>query len=114
VEIHESKYLENESEIVAYFKDSGNEFFECGQGYYQDEAEVIAKIGNDYFIVELYAEVVSSKQDVGDRLYWVDEIYKVTYSPLSEAKVKEMKNKDITSRIANLQKQIDELKEQYV
>jgi len=36
--------LDNESQIDSYLKDMGSEFFDCGQGYYEDTAEVYVKV----------------------------------------------------------------------
>lgn len=91
--IEDKKYLTSEDDIKDYFDDNGRDFLECGQGFYQDEAEVICKVGDKFYEVTIEAEIASAKQDVGDRLYWVDNISNVTYKeidkpePLSKEKV---------------------------
>lgn len=80
----DSKYLTEESEIVDYFKDCGSDFLECGQGYFQDEAEIICKIGDKFYTVIINAEVGSAKQDVGDRLYWIDDIANVEFEEIEK------------------------------
>jgi hypothetical protein len=82
-------YLTQESEIVEYFTDNGSDFLDCGQGYYQDEAEIICKVSDKFYKVNIKASVVGQKQDVGDRLYWVDEIRSVTYEEIEKPKPKE-------------------------
>lgn len=91
--IEDKSYLTSEDDIKDYFDDNGRDFLECGQGFYQDEAEVICKVGDKFYEVTIEAEIASAKQDVGDRLYWVDNISNVTYKeidkpePLSKEKV---------------------------
>ena len=82
--ITDSRYLCEESDIVPYFKDSGIDFFDCGQGYSQDEATVIIAIHDTYYEVTMKASIMSSKQDRGDRLYWVEDITDVTYTEIPE------------------------------
>lgn len=78
--LFESKeWLKHPEQIEEYFKDVGYEYFECGQGFYQDEAEVYVKIGDKFYNVYITAEIGSAKQDRGDRLYWVENIESVTY-----------------------------------
>ena len=78
-------------DIVDYFTDMGPDYLDCGQGYYQDTDTVIVKIGDKFYDVTFTAEIGSSKQDRGDRLYWVERINKVTFEerPKPEPKVKE-------------------------
>jgi len=71
--------LKHPEQIEEYFKDVGYDYFECGQGFAQEEASVYVKIGNKYYDVTINAEIDSSKQDRGDRLYWVESIESVTY-----------------------------------
>lgn len=108
--VEDEKYLKDESEIVEYFTDDGRKFFDCGQGYSQDHAEVVAKIKDRYFFVEIDAEVWGAKQDIGDKLYWVEEITNVSYKEVSYEEVKEWHNKDIHSNITYLEEKIESLK----
>jgi len=85
----DEKYLTKEEEIKEYFEDCGSDFMECGQGYAQDEADVICKIGNKFYKVEIKAELGSSKQEYGDRLYWIDEITSVEYEEIPKPQPKE-------------------------
>lgn len=84
----DEKYLTSEKEIIDYFKDVGRDYFDCGQGYYQDEVDLICKIGNKFYSVTIQAEIMSAKQDVGDRLYWVDYITDVTYKEIDKPQPK--------------------------
>ena len=81
-------YLTKEEDIESYFKDNSYDFFDCGQGYYQDEAEAICCIGDKFYKVKIKAEIGSSKQDRGDRLYWVEDIESVTYEEIEKPKPK--------------------------
>jgi len=77
-------YLKSPLQIESHFKDIGHEYIECGQGFSQDEAEVLCKIGDKFYNVEITAEVVGAKQDVGDKLYWVESITSVTYKQVDK------------------------------
>lgn len=85
----DERYLTKEEDIEDYFKDCGQEWLECGQGYAQDEAEILCKIGDKFYKVEIKAELGSSKQEYGDRLYWIDEISSVEYKEISKPEPKE-------------------------
>ena len=72
-------YLSTESDIEPYFKENGSDWLECGQGYCQDTADIFCKVGDKFYDITIIGEVTSSKQDVGDRLYWIDYIKSVTW-----------------------------------
>ncbi len=109
----DENYLTHESQIEEVFKDIGSEYLECGQGYCQDEAEIIVKIGKKFYNVHVHAELGSAKQDRGDRLYWVEEIDRVTYEEIEKPKEKEelhysykiKLNKDTKKFLENLLKE---------
>lgn len=90
--IENTKYLKCEEQIEDYFKDDYHDLFDCGQGYFQEEATVICKIGEKFYDVLIIAEQGSAKQDRGDRLYWVESIEKVTWKEID----KPMPKKKIT------------------
>jgi hypothetical protein len=85
----DEKWLTNEDEIVGYFKDCGSDFLDCGQGYYDDNTSIICKISEKFYKVKIEAEIMSAKQDVGDRLYWVEDIKDVTYEEIEKPKPKD-------------------------
>lgn len=87
--IKDAKWLKDTSQIEDYFKDHGYDLLDCGQGYSQDEAEQIICIGNLFYLVKVEAEIESSKQDRGDRLYWVERIESVTYELIDKPLPKE-------------------------
>ena len=82
--VYSSEYLEKEEEIEEYFFDNGGQFFDCDQGYSENKVEIIAMIENKFYQVNLKAEIESSKQDRGDRLYWVEKIKKVTWKEIQK------------------------------
>lgn len=82
--IEDKRGLTKESDIEDYFEDNGRDYFDCGQGYYMEETSVICKIGEKFYEVEIEAEIGSSKQDIGDRLYWVERISNVEYEEISK------------------------------
>jgi len=94
--IEDPEYLKCTEQIEDYFSEDYAEFFDCGQGYYQDKANTIIKIGKKYFDVTLLAEIGSSKQDRGDRLYWVEDIEKVIWKRIEKPLPKERFNKTIS------------------
>lgn len=84
-EVYEDKnYLTDPSEIEEYFKDNGYDYFDCGQGYSQDEADIIVYIANKFYLVSMEAVIGSQRQDRGDRLYFVEDIENVTYEEISK------------------------------
>ena len=88
--IMDTDWLKHVSQIESYFAEDCSEYFDCGQGHYQDEAEEIVFIGHKFYCVKMKAEIFSSKQDRGDRMYWVESLESVTYSeiPMPEEKKK--------------------------
>lgn len=86
--IEDKKWLKDVSDIKDYFEDTARDHMECGQGYYQDEADFICKIGDKFYEVVVFAEIGSAKQDVGDRLYWIESIDRVTYREIAKPKPK--------------------------
>lgn len=82
--IEDKRYLKDVDDIEDYFKDIARDYMECGQGYYTDEAEFICKIGDKFYEVRVLAEIGSAKQNVGDRLYWIDGIESVTYREIDK------------------------------
>lgn len=83
--VFEDKYhLTHENQIEEFYKDGAYDLFDCGQGYYQDEAEEICKIQDKFYRVIIKAEIGSSKQDRGDRLYYVDSIRSVAYEEIEK------------------------------
>jgi|SRR5690625_927836 len=87
--IEDKRWLKDVSDIEDYFEDIARDYMECGQGFYQDEAEFICKIGDKFYEVSVIAEIGSAKQDVGDRLYWIDSINNITYHEIEKPKPKE-------------------------
>lgn len=94
--IQDTEYLKCQEQIENYFKDCGRDYFDCGQGYYQDGHHQIIKIKNKYFMVDIYANIVSAKQDIGERLYWVESIKKVEYNEIEKPKPLERENLTLT------------------
>lgn len=82
--LSDTTHLKCEEQIDEYFMDVGREYLDCGQGYFQDTAELIIKIGFKFYNVFIEGEVCSSKQDYGDRLYWIEDIENVTYSEVEK------------------------------
>ena len=83
--------LSYEQFLKEYYSDECYDYFDCGQGYYQDKISTYACIDDRFFKTVLIAEIDSSKQDHGDRLYWVDGLDKVTVTEIEKPLAKERK-----------------------
>jgi len=88
----DKKYLTKEEDLERYFLDNGPEYFDCGQGFYQNEAILLVKVGDKFYDVTIEAEIASAKQDSGDRLYWVDNITNVSYEERDKPLPKELED----------------------
>lgn len=86
---YDPKYLRDVEQISDYFKDNGYDLFDCGQGYSQDKAVVIVMIDDKFYEVSIVADIGSSWQDRGDRLYFVDGIESVTYKEIPKPERKD-------------------------
>lgn len=82
--VREISYLESEEDIVSYFMEDPYDYFDCGQGYYEDEVNIIVKIKDKFYNVKITAAIGSSKQDRGDRLYFVENAESVEYSEIEK------------------------------
>lgn len=89
--VEDENWLTDANEIEDYFSDNFREHFDCGQGYYEDEADIICKIGDKFYNVHMTVEIESAKQDRGDRLYWAENLLSVTYEEIEKPKPKEEK-----------------------
>ena len=90
--IEDTENLSEVDDIEYYFSESDDDF-ECGQGYYKDTITHIVYIDGKYYKVIVTANIVSSKQDRGDRLYWVEDISHVTFTEIDKP---EYKNAELT------------------
>lgn len=87
--IEDKNYLTSEKKISPYFHDNGFDLFDCGQGYYTEEVDVIARIEDKFYAVNIQAEIESAKQDRGDRLYWVGSINNISWNEIPKPIPKE-------------------------
>lgn len=88
-----------------YFKDCGSEYFDCGEGYYQDEAVIYVQTpSGKIYQINMTADCVGDKTDYGDIVYYVDEITSVSYIEISRLQF-------ITWSIDELKCERDELEE---
>jgi len=82
--ISNEKWLKDETQIEDFFRDVAYDYLDCGQGYYEDEATLLAMVGEKFYEVKITAEIGSSKQDRGDRLYFVEDIESVTWKEVDK------------------------------
>ncbi|GMX64593.1 hypothetical protein Elgi_38620 [Paenibacillus elgii] len=84
----DERYLTSVDDLEDFIRDCDN-LFDCGQGYYTDEETIICKIEDKFYRVTAIAEIESSKQEYGDRLYRVGRIKSVTYEEIEKPKPKD-------------------------
>lgn len=104
----DEQYLTSEKDIIPTFEDIGREYLDCGQGYGQDEATVYCLIGQQFYKVEIKASLGSAKQDVGDRLYWVEDIDSITFE---RVELKPIDKKKYSFELILTEQQHDRLQE---
>ena len=102
--IEDKIYLKSAADIRPFFEDDYLDYFDCGQGYSQDEATAYVKIGTKHFEVTLRAEVVSQKQDRGDRLYWVESLESVEYCEVDVSDINKERRKQLEHKIEETRK----------
>ena len=74
-----------EDEIIDYYKDCGSEYFDCGEGYHQDDATIYIELDSGkIYEVNMEAECEGNKTDYGERIYFVDKITSVTFKEVDE------------------------------
>ena len=71
--------------IVDYYKDFGKEYFDCGEGYYEDASTIYIELDSGkIYEVNMEAECEGNKTDYGERIYFVDKITSVTFKEVGE------------------------------
>ena len=78
-----------ESDIIPFFEDNGRDYFDCGEGYCQDEATVIILMQGHFYKVYMEAEIESWKQEYGDRMYRCAGVRDVRWHEIDKPKEKE-------------------------
>ena len=74
-----------EDGIIDYYKDCGSEYFDCGEGYHQDDATIYIELDSGkIYEVKMEANCEGNKTDYGDRIYFVEEITSVTFKEVCE------------------------------
>ena len=74
-----------EDRIVDYCKDCGKEYFDCGEGYHQDDATIYIELDSGkIYEVNMEANCEGNKTDYGERIYFVDKITSVTFKEVGE------------------------------
>lgn len=82
--LEDSNYLTSPDQIEQYFTDNGRDYFDCGQGYFQDEATIFVKIGDDFFDVTITADCIGDWQEYGDKVYHIEKITNVTWEKIDK------------------------------
>lgn len=104
-----SEYLVTEDDIIPYIKDIAFDYFDCGQGYFEDKKDFIVYLQsvNQYYKVTVYVDIMSAKQDRGDRLYWVDGIKDISLMKINEPVLKDTTPRTLTIQAYQYNKAID-------
>ena len=97
--VEDENYLTSKDDIEDYFKDNGRDYIECGQGFFQDEAYLLVRIGEEFFDVTIFAECIGEWQEYGDKVYHVDRITDVTWT---QVPTPTLKKRDTCMFVANL------------
>jgi DNA repair ATPase RecN len=86
--IEDREYMRSVEEIEDNFSNTYRNYFDCGQGIYQDEAEVLVKIADKFYKVTLSAEVLGAKQNIGEKLYHVESLKNIDFEEIEKPKKK--------------------------
>ena len=71
--------------IGDYYKDFGKEYFDCGEGYYENTTTIYIELDSGkIYEVNMEAECEGNKTDYGERIYFVDKITSVTFKEVGE------------------------------
>lgn len=71
--------------IIDYYKDFGKEYFDCGEGYYEDASTIYIELDSGkIYEVNMEAECEGNKTDYGERIYFVDKITSITFKEVDE------------------------------
>ena len=109
-------YIENESDIVASFKDDGYELFEQNTTDCYEESSCVIKLKNQnkYYEVTVNVTMIGAWQDVGDKLYTIDSIDEVTYKEIEYDKLVSIFNQRVENEIKSLKNKITSLEGQII
>lgn len=99
----------NKKEAIDFYKDS-RDLFDCGQGFFENKVTTYCFILDVFFEVVINAEILSAKQDVGDRLYWVENIEDVQLNLYDFHTYKKEVKKHKIELIKQKEKELDKLK----
>ena len=108
--------IENADDIEGAFKsDYGYELFEQNTTDYYTEGSTVIKTGNEqYYEVTVEVSMVGAWQDVGDKLYTIDSIDKVTYKEVEYNDLVSIFNAKLKARANYLEKQAEDLRQQII
>lgn len=77
-----------------YYKNNGYELYQNGEEYLEEVATEFCFVDNSFFEINVHAEILSRKQDVGDRYFWVDQIKEVHSKPFKFEKYLKIKQEE--------------------
>lgn len=102
-------FLATEDDIIPYIEEIAIDYFDCGQGFFEDIRNFIVYIHNDnqYYSVTVTADIMSAKQDRGDRLYWADGIKDISFTKIDEPRLKDTTPRTLTVQAYQYNKAID-------
>lgn len=102
-------FLATEDDIIPYIEDIAFDYFDCGQGYYEDKKDFIVYLQSDnqYYKVTVAVDIASAKQDRGDRLYWVDGIKYISFIKIDEPQLKDTTHRTLKVQAYQYNKALD-------
>lgn len=103
--ISDEKWLKTKDDIESYFKDIIYDLLECGQGFYQDEGNFFVMIQNGKFYnVNVKVEIGGTKQDRGDKLYFIEGVKDISITEVEQPKEKDRLSVNYTLKLTDEEK----------
>jgi hypothetical protein len=118
IELYDKQFtgIKSENEIEDAFKeDYAYELIpQNTTDYYTSEIATIKTDDGKYYKVEVHVSMVGSWQDVGDKLYTIESVDKVTYEEIPYRNLVSNYNRRVSYRIQELEKELANLQESLI
>lgn len=101
----EDEYLKSEDNIESYFKDVGREYLIDEDGEVISDASVYCKIEDNFYKVNIEAELIRIWQEYGDHTYRIGKITSVTWKEIPKPLPKSKTEYTYKLLMTNYQKQ---------
>lgn len=105
----------NESEIAGAMKEYVYEIIpQNTEDCYTEGSVTVRTEDGKYYDVVVKVEMWGAKQDVGDKLYTIEEVGDVTYTEISYEDLAKRFNSNVTDKIKHFSKEIETLKSKLI